>query len=77
MIGAEGHDIRRADRKFMERAFQQRRRQIVGECRQLNVDVDSYNDGHPTEKPIQLLLDFTEDVIELAQPTDYRPNNPR
>jgi hypothetical protein len=70
-------DIRTADRKFMERAFQQRRRHIVGECRQLKNDVDSWNDGKPTEEPIQLVLDFAEDVAEMSLPTEYRPNQPR
>jgi hypothetical protein len=61
----------------MERAFQQRRRHIVGECRQLKNDVDSWNDGRSNEEPIQLLLDFTEDVAEISLPTEYRPNRPR
>lgn len=61
----------------MERAFQLRRRQIVGDCKQLKTDVDSFNDNHPAEKPIQLLLDFADDVAEASQPTDYRPRNPR
>jgi hypothetical protein len=57
-------DIRRAPREHMEIAFQQQRRQIVGDCRQLKRDVGYYNDAHPTEPGIQLLLDFTEDVEE-------------
>ena len=28
---------------FAERSFQQRRQQIVGDCKQLKLDVDSYN----------------------------------
>jgi len=28
-------------------------------------------------KPIQLLLDFTDDVAESRQPEDYRPTQPR
>ena len=46
-------------------AFQQRRAQIIGDCRQLKTDVDSYNDAHADEPPIQLVLDFTRDVAEL------------
>jgi hypothetical protein len=30
----------------MEIAFQQRRQQILGDCRQLKTDVDSYNDNY-------------------------------
>lgn len=70
-------DIRNAPREFMERAFQLRRRQIVGDCKQLKTDVDSFNDNRPDEKLIQLMLDFTDDVAEANQPTDYRPRNPR
>ena len=70
-------DIRFADREFMERAFQLRRRQIVGECKQLTTDIESYNDNHPSEKPIQLLLDFTDGVAEARQPKDYNPKKPR
>lgn len=58
-------DIRSAPRGHMEIAFQQRRHQIVGDCRQLKVDVDSYNDNTNTDKPIQMILDFTEDLAEL------------
>lgn len=49
----------------MELAFQQRRRQIVGDCRQLKVDVDSFNDNANIGQTIQLILDFTYDVAEL------------
>ncbi len=48
----------------MEKAFAQRRRQIVGDSYQLRLDVDHYNDSHPEEPKIQLILDFTDDVEE-------------
>jgi hypothetical protein len=70
-------DIRDASRAFMERAFQLRRRQIVGECKQLRTDVDSFNENRPEEMPIQLVLDFTDDVAEANEPVDYRPRQPR
>lgn len=38
-------DIRTAPRKHMEISFRQRRERIVGDCRQLSVDADSYNDA--------------------------------
>ncbi len=41
-----------------------RRRQIVGDCVQVKVDVDHYNATHPTEEQIPLELNFTEDVAE-------------
>jgi len=58
-------DIRTADREHMEIAFQQRRQQIVGDCRQLKTDVDSYNENRNPGTPIQMSLDFTWDVEEL------------
>lgn len=49
----------------MKISFQQRRQQIVGDCRQLKVDVDSYNDLNLDEEPIQTVFDFTMDLAEL------------
>jgi len=57
-------DIRRAPRAHMLTAFQQRREQIVGDCRQLDRDAAYYNKLHPENEPIQLVFDFTEDVEE-------------
>jgi hypothetical protein len=51
----------------MELAFAQRRQQILGDCHQLKMDVDSYNDGHADETPIQMVFDFTNDLAELEQ----------
>lgn len=58
-------DIRTATREHMVIALQQRRHQIVGDCRQLKADADSYNENNNPGKPIQMVLDFTEDVAEL------------
>jgi len=58
-------DIRTAPRRHMQSAFLHRRNHIVGECKQARTDVDSYNDAHPAEEPIQLILDFNNDVEEL------------
>lgn len=57
-------DMRSAPRQHMQPAFQQRRQQIVGDCRQLKTDVDSYNDNYNMGELIQLSLDFTRDVTE-------------
>ena len=62
-------DIRTASRKHMQAAFQQRRHQIVGDCRQLKLDVDSYNENKNDSKPIQLILDFTLDIAEAELET--------
>ncbi|HET8629889.1 MAG TPA: hypothetical protein VFL91_20910 [Thermomicrobiales bacterium] len=57
-------DIRTAEPRHMEIAFQQRRQQIVGDCCQLKTDVDSYNDNANPDRPIQMVFDFTQDVAE-------------
>jgi hypothetical protein len=48
----------------MEPSFQQRRQGIVGDCRQLKTDVESYNDNQNKGELIQLILDFTDDMAE-------------
>lgn len=58
-------DIDKAPRSHMELAFAQRRRQIVGDCHQLKIDVDHYNGKNPTTLPIQMIFDFREDLEEL------------
>jgi hypothetical protein len=58
-------DIRSAAREQMEIAFQQRRLQVIGECRQLKTDVDSYNENRNQGAPIQMIFDFTLDLQEL------------
>jgi hypothetical protein len=51
--------------EHMEKAFGQRRNQIVGDCGQLKTDVDVYNEMTGSEyPPIQMVLDFTDDVAE-------------
>lgn len=58
MMGYAPHD-------HMEKAFAQRREQIIGDCVQLKTDVDAYNDMiNGKESAIQLVLDFTDDVAE-------------
>ena len=57
-------DIRLASHDHMERSFQQRRQGIVGDCRQLKADVDSYNQNQNAGEVIQLVLDFTSDMEE-------------
>ena len=66
----EWADIRTAPPEFMRVAFQQRRQQIVGDCRQLKIDVDSYNDNAKPETPIQIVFNFTRDLEELEQQDD-------
>jgi hypothetical protein len=61
-------DLDAAPREHMERAFAQRRQQIIGDCFQLRIDVDVYNDNNSDASPIQLILDFTRDVEEMMPP---------
>ena len=72
-------DMRSAPVEHMELAFQQRRSQIVGDCTQLKRDVESYNDNNRYGAYCQLILDFTDDVAEREQPTEYsaNPRRPR
>lgn len=70
-------DMRTAPREHMETAFLQRRDQIVGDCTQLERDVDSFNDNNTHGASYLLALDFGPDVEEREQPTEYRPKNPR
>lgn len=53
-----------APREHMQKAFIQRREQIVGDCVQLATDVEVYNDLNKDQPPIQMLLDFRDDVEE-------------
>ncbi len=58
-------DIRTAPHEHIELAFQQRRKQIVGDCRQLKLDQDYYNAKHPERPHIQLCFNFEEDLEEI------------
>lgn len=58
-------DIRTASREHMAIAFKQRRKQIVGDCRQLKFDVDSFNQSRSEISPIQMSYNFTNDLLEL------------
>ncbi|MBG6118511.1 MULTISPECIES: hypothetical protein [unclassified Sphingobium] len=53
-----------APREHMQKAFIQRREQIVGDCVQLSTDVEAYNAMKSEQEPIQMLLDFRDDVEE-------------
>ena len=63
-----------APHDHMERAFAQRREQIVGDNLQLKVDVDVYNDLNRGKRPeIQLVLDYTDDVAERQAAASAHP----
>lgn len=58
-------DIDNAPRSFMEKSFSQRRKAIADDCFQVKQDVDHFNDENAKEPPIQIILDFTDDVAEM------------
>jgi hypothetical protein len=58
-------ELESAPRDHMIKSFAQRRRQVVGDCVQLQTDVDAFNAMHRKEEPFQLVLDFSEDVAEV------------
>jgi hypothetical protein len=60
-----------------EVSFQQHREQIVGECKQLKIDVDYCNEKYPTERQIEIVFDFTDDIAEAEFLGKYPPKQPR
>lgn len=63
-------DIRTAPHEHIELALQQRRKQIVGDCRQLKLDATYYSTIHADRPPIQICFNFEEDLEELEALTD-------
>lgn len=63
-------DIRTAPRDHMHLSFQQKRKGIVADCYRLKTDVDSYNDAHAAEAPIQIAFDFNMDLAEIEAAGD-------
>jgi hypothetical protein len=59
-----------AERPFMEVSTANRRNQILGECRQLKNDLESYNERRCPDQPIQVEFNFTMDLAELEQLDD-------
>ncbi len=57
-------DGERAPRSHMEVSSLQRRAGIVGDCRLLKKDVDSFNENRCPENPIQISFNFTNDLLE-------------
>jgi hypothetical protein len=61
----EWDDIRTAPRKHMQMSFQNHRKNIVGECNQLKLALDSYNDAHPDGQPLLISFNFEADLADL------------
>ena len=69
-------DRETATPELMRLSLQQRRRGILGGCKQLALDRDSYNDNNPQGAEIQLSLNFEQDIAEMYQDTVYNPPPP-
>lgn len=54
-----------ASHKHMELSFQNKRQQIVMDCHQLKLDVDSYNENFNKGRKIQMIFDFRDDLVEI------------
>ncbi len=57
-------DIDTAPRSHVVKSIAQRRRAMVDDAYAVRLEVDHYNEYHPEEPPIQLSLNFEEDVEE-------------
>lgn len=58
-------DMRDATHAHMETSFSYKRQLIVSDCRQLKLEIDSYNQNYNSGRPIQGIFDFTDDLLEL------------
>jgi hypothetical protein len=61
----EWADIDDAPRLHVEKNVQQERRSIASDCYALMMKVEHYNATHPNEEPIQLILQFEDDINEM------------
>ncbi len=62
-------DIDEAPRKSMLKSLINRREQMVGDGLQLTLDADHWNRINPRDEPIQIPMDFTDDI-------EWRKNTP-
>ncbi|MBA3526148.1 MAG: hypothetical protein H0T82_04425 [Sphingomonas sp.] len=58
-------DIDDAPRTHVEKSIQQERRSIQSDCYALAMKAEHYNEAHPVEEPIQIILNFEDDVEEM------------
>jgi hypothetical protein len=64
-------DIDEAPRHVAHKSFQQRREQMVGDAVQLTFDVLHWNSVNEDAQPIEMPMDFTDDVLwRLNAPDD-------
>lgn len=58
-------DIDDAPRTHVEKSIQQERRSIQSDCYALAMKAEHYNEAHPDEEAIQIILNFEDDVEEM------------
>lgn len=61
----EWADIDDAPRRHVEKNVQQERRSIASDVYALIMKVEHYNETHPDEEPIQLIMNFEDDILEM------------
>jgi hypothetical protein len=65
-------DMRSATHTHMATSFAYKRQLIVSDCRQLKLEIDSYNENYNKGRRIQGVFDFTHDLEELeVQPIEH------
>ena len=67
---------RHAKPELMHRSLQQRRVGILGDCKQLKTDQDSYNENNQFGATLQMSFNFESDLAELEHETEYNPRRP-
>jgi hypothetical protein len=65
-------DIDEAPRNYMVKSLIMRREQMVNDGLQLTFDADHWNNINPTQAPIQIPMDFTEDIAERKNAPDEK-----
>ncbi len=58
-------DMRTASHEHLSAAFAGRRNGVIGDLRQLKTDADWYNKHRAGHPPVQIVLDFTQDIAEI------------
>jgi len=69
-------DRETATPELMRLSLQQRRKGILGDCKQIALDRDSYNDNNQHGAVVQISLNFEPDLAELQHDTEYNPPAP-
>jgi hypothetical protein len=63
--------MREANEEQAQMAFQYGRKVVSDDCRQLKLGVESYNENNPHGAYIEMSFDFTDDMEEMDQPSEY------